>query len=311
MIDNGSSDGSVDFVSATHPNAKVLRFEQNLGFAEAYNRAVRVVQADYVVLLNNDAAVLDAGWIDRLLEVAGTDGRIAGVQCKLVSMSDQTRLDSVGGMGIKYWLGFTDIGKMQVDTGQYDDPPVTPFYLCTAGALISRRAFLDIGGFDSAFFAYVEDVDFSWRLRLLGYLIAYQPEARIAHFWQGSPNQSIAWRTYLQRRNLLRAIVKNCGSSTIWWALRNYILHSFLLGLAFTGREARRTLALVKALAWNITYFPDTYRQRVTIQSRRKILEKPIVQIMYPRIRYRPLRKERLYRTLSIIFNTRHDQDGN
>jgi hypothetical protein len=311
VIDNGSSDGSVDFVRTTYPNVKILRFEQNLGFAEAYNRAVKPLQTDYVILLNNDVAILDAGWIDRLLETARADNRIAGVQCKLVSMNEQTSLDSVGGMGIKYWLGFTDIGKLQPDMGQYDYPPVTPFYVCAAGALINRRAFLDVGGFDSAFFAYVEDADLSWRLRLAGYLIAYQPAARVAHFWQGSPNQSVGWRTYMQRRNLLRTIIKNCGSATIWWALRNYTLHNILLALAFISREPQRSVAVVRAWAWNIINLADTYRERVIIQSRRNTPEKTIMQSMYPPIPYRPLRNDRLHHVLGIIFKATHDQSCN
>jgi len=303
VIDNGSSDDSVDFVRATHPNAEILMFEENLGFAEAYNRAINSVQADYVVLLNNDVTVPEADWIERLLETIETDRRIGGVQCKLVSMNDPTHLDSVGGTGVRYWLGFTEIGKLQVDTGRYDDPPVTPFYLCAAAALIRRQAFLDVGGFDNAFFAYIEDVDFSWRLRLAGYLIAYQPAARIAHFWQGSTNQSVTWRTYMQRRNLLRTILKNCGSTTILWALRNYILHSIILAVAYTAREPRRAFAILRAWTWNITHLRDTYRQRIKIQSGRRIAEESILRSMYPPIPYRPLSKERLHHILSLVFS--------
>ena len=311
VVDNGSSDGSIDFVRTTQPNAMILQFDENLGFAEAYNRAVALVQADYIVLLNNDTVVLNPAWVDRLLETVETDHRIAGVQCKLVLMNDQTRLDSVGGMGVRYWLGFTDIGKLEVDTGQYDNPPITPFYLCAGGALISRRAFLTVGGFDAQYFAYVEDVDLCWRLRLAGYLIAYQPAATVAHFWQGSPNQSVDWRTYMQRRNLLRTIMKNCGSTTIWWALRNFILHSILLSLAFAAGEPRRTLAVIKASVWNITHLPDTYRHRVTIQSRRKIIENSIIRMMYPPIPYHPTQKKRLHHILGIMFNSMHDQVDN
>ena len=311
VIDNGSTDGSIDFVRTTQPNARILQFEKNLGFAEAYNRAITHVQADYVVLLNNDTIVLNPDWISRLLETAEADGRIAGVQCKLVLMKDQTRLDSVGGMGIKYWLGFTDIGKLAVDTGQYDNPPVAPFYLCAAGALISRRAFLTVGGFDAQYFAYVEDVDLCWRLRLAGYLIAYQPAAKVAHFWQGSSNQSVDWRTYMQRRNLLRTIMKNCGSTTICWAVRNYIVHSILLALAFAIMRTKKNTRINQSFAWNITQFPDTYRQRRHDPIKTKILEELHYALMYPPIQNNSLQKKRLHHTLSIIFNRRHDQVDN
>jgi hypothetical protein len=302
IIDNGSSDGSIDFVKTTQPNARILEFEENLGFAEAYNRAIALVRADYVVLLNNDTIVLNPGWIDRLLETVETDNRIAGVQSKLVSMNDQTRLDSVGGIGIRYWLGFTDIGKLEADKGQYDNPPVTPFYLCAACALINRQAFLEVGGFDPEYFVYVEDVDLSWRLRLAGYRITYQPTVRIAHFSQGFfSTQSVARRIYLQRRNLLRTLLKNCGSNTIMWAVRNFLLHSFLLFLFYSVSEPLRALAVIKSLEWNIGLLPDTLRARAKIQRKRQLEEKLLLRSMYPPISYRPLRHQGLYRVLALV----------
>ena len=93
----------------------------NLGFPEAYNRAISQVASEYVVLLNNDTQVLNEAWLEHLVSVAERDNAVAAVACKMVSMRDHRVLDSVGGMGIPFWRGFVDIGKDEADEGQYGE----------------------------------------------------------------------------------------------------------------------------------------------------------------------------------------------
>ena len=304
VVDNGSTDGSAEYVRSYFPQFKILRFESNLGFAKAYNVAIQQILADYVVLLNNDTQVLSHDWIDRLLAVAETDPRVGAVQCKMVSLAEQDKLDSIGDMGIKYWQGFSDIGKFETDKKQYDSPPISPFSICAGAALVKRFAFLEVGGFDPRFFAYLEDVDFSWRLRLASYSITYQPLARIAHAWHGSwePERD-AFLTYLSRRNLLIMLLKNCGRDTLWWALCNYLIHSSLMFFAYLAMRDRKTFSVIKALLWNILNFRETYSRRVAIQSRRKVSEPEIMRAMFPDFKFHPLRHEKLRRILNIFLD--------
>jgi hypothetical protein len=303
VIDNGSTDRSVEYVRSQFPQFRVLRFESNLGFALAYNEAIRLVSARYVILLNNDTAILADDWIEHLLEIAEENPSLAAVQCKLVSFADRAKLDSVGVMGEKYWQGFTDIGKFETDEKQYDAPSIVPFSICAGGALVRRSAFLEIGGFDSTLYAYHEDVDLSWRFRLAGYSIGYQPLARVAHAWLGSfGSKRDAFLTYLSRRNLLRMLLKNCGDDTLWWALRNYLIQSSLMFCAYLVMRDQKTFAVIKALLWNVASFKDTYSKRVAIQSGRKVSEPEILRAMFPDFEFHPLRHEKLRRILSILF---------
>jgi GT2 family glycosyltransferase len=300
VVDNGSTDGSIEYVRLHFPQFRVLHFESNLGFARAYNEAIKLVSADYIVLLNNDTAVLSNDWIEQLVKVIERNTRVAAVQCKLLSFNEPDKLDSVGVTGEKYWQGFTDIGKFEPDRKQYDFPPITPFSICAGGALIRRSTFLEVGGFDSQLFAYHEDVDFSWRLRLAGYVICYQPLARIAHASHGSfRHERDALRTYLSRRNLLRILLKNCGKDTLLWALRNYLIHSSLMFSAYLVMRDRKTFAVIKALLWNIVSFKDTYSKRLAIQSGRNISELEILRAMYQEFEFHPLRYEKLHRILN------------
>jgi GT2 family glycosyltransferase len=305
LVDNGSEDGSVDYVDKNFPAVRIINYSENLGFAEAYNRAIEKVQADYALLLNNDTEVLERKWIKYLVEIASKDKHIAAAACKMVSMEDHARLDSVGGMGIPFWRGFVDIGKEELDRGQYDYGNFVPFTFCGGAALLKRDAFLKAGRFDGSFFMYNEDVDLSWRLRLLGYTVVYVPQAYVAHHFSGTAGaKSVdAKKLYYSHRNLLRAIVKNCGSS-LGWALRNYLLYSLLLTAGFSIIDPGKALAIMKAISWNLFNLRDTYSQRTSIQHLRKINDDTILPIMYPRLpRYQPAEYRQARRILEDLFS--------
>lgn len=308
LVDNGSTDGSVTYAREHFPNVKTIVHSTNLGFAAGYTRALERINADYFVLLNNDTEVLSPDWIQSLVKVAAADPRVAAVACKMVSMNNPDCLDSVGGMGIPFWRGFLDIGREEHDESQYDSGGFQPFSFCGGAALIKRAVFEKAGGFDEMLFMYFEDVDLSWRFRLLGYRVGFAPDARVAHFFSGSAGiKSVdATKLYYCHRNLLRVILKNCGSS-LGWALRNYFLFSLILTAGFSVLEPRKVVKIVKALLWNLANLRNTYSLRLAVQARRKSAESEVLAIMYPRIRrHQPLEHPRLMRVLNILFE--HNQ---
>jgi GT2 family glycosyltransferase len=306
VIDNGSTDGSQNFVRTKFPAVRLLAFQTNLGFVEAYNHAVAQVDAEYVLFLNNDTSILTRNWIELLVEHLEMNSDVAAVGCKLVTMKNPRVLDSVGVMGIKYWRGFVDIGKYETDRDQYDNPPITPFSACGAAMLVRKNAFDLVGGFDSKFFAYVEDVDLSWRLRLRSFKLVYEPAAKVAHYYSGSreTNGLDTEKLYLSHRNVLRAILKNCGSS-LSWALRNYFLYTLLLTLGFVPLEPRKTAALVKGILWNLRNFRSTFASRLKVQGTRGVQEEEILQEMFPKLRrYQPEEHTQLRKLLDILFES-------
>ncbi len=304
VIDNGSTDGSQDFVRIRYPAVRLIPFQTNLGFAEAYNHAVAEVDAEYILFLNNDTLILTRNWIELLIQRLEMNWDVAAVGCKLVTMNDPGILDSVGVMGIKYWRGFVDIGKYERDRGQYDDPTMTPFSVCGAAMLVRKNRFDLVGGFDSKFFAYVEDVDLSWRLRLGGFKLAYEPNAKVAHYFSGSRETSDLdpEKLYLSHRNVLRAIIKNCGSS-LGWALRNYFFFTLLLTIGFVPLEPRKSAALVKGVVWNLCNLRSTLESRMNTQGSRWIAEEGILLQMFPELkRYQPQEHIHLRRLLDLLF---------
>jgi len=310
LVDNGSVDRSVDYVQKCFPWVKIIHHATNLGFAEGYNRAIEKVKADYILLLNSDTEVLNQKWVKCLVDAAAADLRVAAVACKMVSMEDHSRLDSVGGMGIPFWRGFVDIGKEEYDRGQYDSGGFEPFSFCGGAALIKRDIFIRVGGFDGRFFLYNEDVDFSWRLRLLGYRVGFATKAKVAHYFSGTAGSKAVdpGKLYYCHRNLLRTILKNCGSS-LSWALRNYSLFSPIVTGGFLIFEPEKAIAVVRAILWNLSNFRDTYARRLEIQTRRARSEAEVLARMYPRLnRYQPAEHIKMRRILNTLFE--HSQQS-
>jgi GT2 family glycosyltransferase len=303
LIDNASVDGSVEYVREKYPSVKIIRNLSNVGFAEAYNKVISQIEAEYVVLLNNDTEVLNPRWLSHLVRVANEEPKVAAVATKMVSMEDHRLLESVGGMGIPYWRGFVDIGREEVDMDQYPDG-FEPFAFCGGAALIRKSAFIDAGGFDEKFFLYFEDPDLSWRLRLLGWKVRYASEAKVAHYLGGTTGgrEVTPLRLYYCHRNLLRTIIKNCGSS-LGWALRNYFLFSFLMIAGFLIYEPRKAVIVLRAIAWNVRNLRTAYACRLRVQSRRKVSEQEILRRMYPVLtRKQPAEHASLRRILNLLF---------
>ena len=303
LIDNGSSDGSVEFVRRAFPTVRLIANPTNLGFPEAYNRAIASVDCEYIVLLNSDTQVLNERWLECLVRAADEAPSVAAVSCKMVSMQNPQTLASVGGMGIPYWRGFVDIGRGESDIGQYSTA-FDPFAFCGGAALIRRSAFLAVGGLDEQFFLYSEDADISWRMRLIGRTIAFAPDAVVAHFFSASFGGAEVnpVKLFYCHRNLLRSIIKNCGSS-LKWALRNYFLFTVLIFFGFSIFEPRKAIAILKGLAWNLKCLKSTLSERKRVQSSRVTDDQSLLRIMYPRLaRHRPAEHARLRHILDTLF---------
>jgi N-acetylglucosaminyl-diphospho-decaprenol L-rhamnosyltransferase len=189
VVDNASRDGTAEAVARRFPDVRLLRNERNLGFGRAINRAVREVFGDeprpdgaVLVLVNNDV-VLEADFLERLLAPLGDEdvGMVSGV---LLQARDPDRIDSAG---IELDVTFQSYDLLwnepveRLDERAGRGHPLDPVGPCGGAAAYRLRAFLDVGGFDDAFFAYWEDVDLALRLRLAGWRCALAAGARALH----------------------------------------------------------------------------------------------------------------------------------
>lgn len=209
IVDNGSRDGSVEWIkktSASDSRIKLLALPENRGFAGGVNAGLRATDSEFVILLNNDT-VAEPDFVGQLEKGIRRSDDIFAVSAQMLKASDHTLIDSAGD-GIT-WLGWAYQRGID-EKAQLYDKEKDVFSAC-AGAAIYRKDILDeIGYFDEMHFAYLEDIDLSWRARLAGYKIRYLPQARVYHLGSATSGSKYnAFKVRLSARNNIYLHYKN------------------------------------------------------------------------------------------------------
>lgn len=206
LIDNGSEDGSADYVESHYPEVTVRRFPSNTGFCHAVNEGILMAETPYVVLLNNDT-ICEESFIEKLTEAMESDARYFSCASRMVRMDDPERMDNGGdyycALGWAYARGKGRPAK------EYDRKKEI-FSACAGAAIYRRSVFDEIGLFDEVHFAYLEDVDIAYRARIAGYRNMYIPEAVVRHV--GSATSGSVYNEFKIRyssRNSIYLIYKN------------------------------------------------------------------------------------------------------
>jgi len=211
--DNASTDDSLTFLVANHPRIRIIKLQQNYGFAEGYNRVLQEVMADYFVLLNSDVSV-PSGWIEPMIDFMETDTNMAIAQPKILAYHQPTCFEHAGAAGGYIdWLGYPFcagriLETLENDHGQYNQN-TTVFWASGAALFIRSTAWEKAGGFDSDFFAHMEEIDLCWRLKQLGYGIGYCAQSHVFHVGGGTLQKENPFKTYLNFRNNLMMLQKN------------------------------------------------------------------------------------------------------
>ena len=247
LVDNGSTDGSAAFVRAHFPWVRVVALPVNLGFAGGNNAGAREARGRYVAFLNNDTAV-EPDWIRAL--AGGVDAAAGFVltTSRVVYMHDPGIIDSAGD-GLLRWGGaFKRHHGGPVDAAEKSEEV---FGVCGAACLIAKDVFDELGGFDEDFFASHEDVDLSYRARLLGYRCRYVAEAVVRHHGSATLGQLSAFAVFHGQRNLEWMYLKNTPASLMVRTLAGHVLYNAAAAAHFTrlglfGTFCRAKLAALK-----------------------------------------------------------------
>lgn len=224
VADNSSSDGSMHLLETQFPQVKTIVLEQNFGFAEGYNRALKQIDAEYYVLLNSDVEV-SHHWLTPLIEFMDSHQQVAACQPKLLAEYDKDSFEYAGACGgflDKYGYPFCRgriFDTVERDNGQYD---YQQEILWATGAcmMIRSKDYWAAGGLDGRFFAHNEEIDLCWRLRLMGRKIFCIPESEVYHVGGGTLPKSNPMKTYLNFRNNLTMLYKNLSDSEINHVMR-------------------------------------------------------------------------------------------
>jgi GT2 family glycosyltransferase len=281
VVDNGSHDGSQDYLRKEFPTAHLLELPENRGFAGGVNAGIEKAigeGAEYIALINNDATA-DTRWLERLLDEVKTDDLVGIVASKMLAFPDKARFDSTGDFYSTWGFSFPR-GRGEKDEGQYDGENLRDIFAASGGASLYRASMLrEIGLFDEDFFAYYEDVDISFRARLQGWLIRYQPEAVVWHRINATSDRISGFARYHTIKNFTFLYTKNMPGR-LWWKY----LPLYLAGLALlTGNSLRKRQfgPLLRGIGRGLLLQPKMIGKRIAIQRTRTVSATQIERALY------------------------------
>jgi GT2 family glycosyltransferase len=213
IADNGSTDGSIDFLKMNFPEVKIIALGKNYGFAGGYNRALQKIEADIYVLLNSDIEVT-GNWLQPCIRQLLSEPDTAALQPKIRSFLDRSKFEYAGAAGgyLDHW-GYPFcrgriLSEVEIDIGQYDQN-VSLFWATGACLFIKSSVFKASGGFDEDFFAHMEEIDLCWRLKNQGWKIGFEPTSVVYHLGGATLNYQSPQKVFLNFRNSLWMMVKN------------------------------------------------------------------------------------------------------
>jgi GT2 family glycosyltransferase/glycosyltransferase involved in cell wall biosynthesis len=284
VVDNASGDDSLTVLREGAPGIVLVESEENLGFAGGCNLGVERSRGEVVAFLNNDAKP-DPGWLREGVEALFSGPRVGAVASRVLDWEGKT-IDYAGsgltwyGMGYRPLSGHPANRKKEAGAG--------PVLFGTGSAMMVRReVYEELGGFDENFFMFFEDVDFGWRLNLLGYQYLYEPESLVFHkHHQSMKDVGDHKEEYLLERNALMCLYKNLGQEKLRTILPAAMLMSIRRAVSRTGVDTesfdiRRSddsvgadpLNLVPLMAFDqfVEKLPALKQKRAQVQSSRVV----------------------------------------
>jgi GT2 family glycosyltransferase len=223
VVDNASTDNSVEYLQKYYPAVSIIRLAKNFGYARGYNEALKQIESDYYVLLNSDVEV-QPNWIQPIINLMEHDRSVAVCQPKILMYDHKELFEYAGACG--GWLDHLGYpfarGRIfdvcEKDHGQYDS--VEPVFWASGAAMFVRAdIYHQLKGLDEYFFAHQEEIDFCWRVQLAGYKVYACPLSVVYHVGGGTLPKGNKRKVFLNFRNNLIMLAKNLPASQAWWKI--------------------------------------------------------------------------------------------
>ncbi len=252
LIDNASTDGSAEWVHLHHPEASIIQLKENLGFTGGYNAAMVQMETPFTVLLNSDVEVTE-NWLAPLIQRMESDPNIAACQPKIRSLFHRDTFEYAGACG-----GFLDIlgypycrGRIfetcEKDMGQYNQA-VPAFWASGACMMVRTQLFLEAGGFESRFFAHMEEIELCWRFWEKGHSVWVEPSSLVFHLGAGTLAKTSPRKTLLNYRNGLAMLFMHSQGPGVFWKVPLRLILDGIAGLRYLAHgEWENCLAISKA----------------------------------------------------------------
>ena len=265
LVDNGSIDGSVDFVTQTYPEVRTIALSKNTGFSAANNIALENMETEYVALLNNDA-VTHPLWLKTLVEALEEHPEAGLAASKMLFYDNPNVIDRAGDAYTRAGTGLLRGRGVSADKCNRQE---WVFGACAGAALYRAEMLNDIGLFDDDFFLLYEDVDLSFRAQLAGYRCLYVPEAVVYHRASSSIVYDSSISVYYSHRNLEWVYIKNMPARLILKTILQHVIYDIASFFYFVVRGRGRDF--VKAKRDALKGLKKTLKKRRRIQADRKV----------------------------------------
>ncbi|WP_426478801.1 glycosyltransferase family 2 protein [Chryseobacterium sp. CBSDS_008] len=274
VIDNLSTDDSIEFLQKNFPTVQIIKNDKNYGFAGGYNEGLKAINNEYYCLLNSDVEVTE-NWTEPALELLENNASVSAVQPKILSYHHKSHFEFAGAagglidnLGYPYCRGriFDDL---EADKGQYNDETEI-FWASGCCFFIRAKDFREQKGFDARFFAHQEEIDLCWRLINSGKKIYYTGKSSVYHVGGGTLNKQSAQKTYLNMRNNLSMMLKNLPFPQLIWIIFFRLLLDGAAGIYFGLKQGLPHLwAVLRAHFGFYAQLPGTWKLRQKHQKNR------------------------------------------
>lgn len=285
VADNNSDDNSIAFLKNTYPNIKIIKHSVNGGYAKGYNDALNHINADVFCLLNNDVNVTK-NWLNPIISTFNSNKNIAVVQPKILDYKNPLYFEYAGAAG-----GFIDkfgypycrgriFNTIEKDNHQYTNE--TPIFWASGACLfIKRNVFMEAQGFDTSFFAHMEEIDLCWRVKNLGYSIMYNGHSKVYHLGGGTLANSHPKKTYLNFRNSLYLLVKNADGNLFTVILSRLVLDGIAAVKFLLELKPKHFISILKAHFSFYYALPDLLSKRSVTKNKLRYYQKTSIVWQY------------------------------
>jgi GT2 family glycosyltransferase len=282
VVDNASTDSSIEVLKTKFPSVNIIQNDGNYGFAKGYNVALQQVEEDYYALVNSDVEVTE-GWLSPILTVFDKELNVSIIQPKILDYKNKEYFEYAGAAG-----GFIDqygypfcrgriFDTIEKDNGQYDDETEI-FWASGACFFIRKEIYRKLNGFDCEFFAHQEEIDLCWRAFNLGYKAKFTSKSVVYHIGGATLKESNPKKTFLNFRNSLLMLTKNLPKNKLPSIIFVRLLLDGLAGIQFIFKgKFNHFWVIIKAHFHYYHLINKTLKKRKAPQSENYYYIKSIV----------------------------------
>lgn len=285
IVDNASTDNSVQWVKSNYPNIQLIENDKNHGYAGGCNIGADSASGEYLIFLNNDT-IQEKNWISVLVNTMKSNPEVAALQPKILNYYDRNIFDYAGGSG-----GHMDIycfpfargrlfSSQETDKGQYDNKEKC-FWASGTCIMVRKDLFRKAGGFDETFFAHMEEIDLCWRLYAMGFKVWADSNAIVYHKNALTLPMYTHKKYYLNHRNSLLMLFSNYSIYNIFViGIPRIILEIVACFYSMLMLDWKHLTAILRSLFWIVTHPQVIIRKRNKFSKIRKLRDKNIMKNM-------------------------------